>query len=479
MNFLAKEKRDLSAIIGSHSSLGRWERVRLSISLSIPAIVAQISAIVMQYIDASMVGSLGADPAASIGLVTTSTWIFFGLCSACSVGFSVQVAHLLGADEKLKAKDTFRQSLIGAFLFSLLLAVIGVTISGRLPSWLGGEVSIRANASLYFMITTLAMPIFQFSYLSSGMLRCSGNMFFPGMVGTLMCILDVIFNFFLIFPTREIHIFRYSLFMPGLGFGVWGAAVGTALAELCGALLMMGKLIFGTGPLKLWMEKGKFLLTRSCVKKAFHIGFPMGIERFLTSGAQVIITVIVAPLGACSIAANAFAVIAESICYMPGYGIGEATTTLVGQSLGAGKRVLARQFSYTCTGLGMGVMTMMGVLMYIIAPEMMRIMTSDPEIISLGMVALRTEAWAEPMYAASIVAYGAFVGAGDTVIPSFMNLGCMWGIRVVLAALLAPVYGLHGVWIAMAIELSFRGLFFLIRLKGDKWMQRIEKLNTL
>ena len=221
------------------------------------------------------------------------------------------------------------------------------------------------------------------------------------------------------------------------------------------------------------------MLKRCCMKRAFHIGFPLGIERFLTSGAQVMITVIVAPLGAASIAANAFAVIAESICYMPGYGIGDATTTLVGQSIGAGRKKLTRQFAWTSTWLGMAVMTFLGGVMYAVAPWMMEIMTGDHEIIHLGVVALRTEAWAEPMYAASIVAYGAFVGAGDTLIPSFMNLGSMWGVRVVLAAILAPIYGLHGVWIAMAIELTFRGAIFLVRLKSGAWMQRIQKLNAM
>ena len=478
MNFLLKEKKDLTSVIQQNQPVGRLEQIRLAVNLSIPAIVAQVSAIIMQYIDASMVGSLGASPAASIGLVTTSTWIFFGLCSACSVGFSVQVAHALGAGETEKAKNVLRQAIVAALFFSLLLAGIGAAISFPLPLWLGGEPAIRHNASLYFLITTLAMPVFQFSYMSSGMLRSSGNMVFPGMVGTLMCFLDVVFNFFLIFPSRDIQLFGTNVFIPGFGFGVWGAALGTAIAEFVGMLIMMAKIIFGSKYLKLWKQSGSFKLKKDCLHKAFHIGFPLGIERFLTSGAQVMITIIVAPLGAFSIAANAFAVIAESICYMPGYGIGDATTTLVGQSVGAGKKYLARQFAYTCTGLGMCVMTVLGVVMWLIAPWMMEIMSPDHEIVKLGVVALRTEAWAEPMYAASIVAYGAFVGAGDTLIPCFMNLGCMWGIRVILAALLAPVLGLHGVWIAMAIELSFRGAFFLVRLRSKNWMTRIDKLNA-
>ena len=479
MNFLFKEKRNLTAVIQSKQPVGRWEQLRLAVSLSIPAIVAQISAIVMQYIDASMVGSLGALPAASIGLVTTSTWIFFGLVSACSVGFSVQVAHLLGAGNAKGARDVLRQALIAALFYSIALASIGVAISWELPVWLGGQPDIRHNASLYFLITVAAMPLFQFSYLAAGMLRSSGNLVFPGIVGTLMCILDVGFNFFLIFPTREVHLGYHVFTMPGFGFGVWGAALGTSLAEGVGAAIMLVKLLCFSKEMKLVGEKGSYRPKKSIMKRAFHIGFPLGIERFLTSGAQVMITIIVAPLGAASIAANAFAVIAESICYMPGYGIGDATTTLVGQSIGAGRKKLTRQFAWTSTWLGMVVMTVLGGVMYGIAPWMMEIMTPDKEIIDLGVVALRTEAWAEPMYAASIVAYGAFVGAGDTLIPSFMNLGSMWGIRVVLAALLAPVLGLHGVWIAMAIELTFRGIIFLIRLKSNAWMLRINKLQSL
>jgi len=93
----------------------------------------------------------------------------------------------------------------------------------------------------------------------------------------------------------------------------------------------------------------------------------------------------------------------------------------------------------------------------------------------LGAECLRIEAWAEPGFAASIVAMSCFVGAGDTRKPSMMNLLSMWAVRVTLAALLAPRYGLQGVWLGMAIELTFRGLIFLARMKWGKWMKMSEK----
>ena len=102
--------------------------------------------------------------------------------------------------------------------------------------------------------------------------------------------------------------------------------------------------------------------------------------------------------------------------------------------------------------------------MYIFAPELMSLMTPVEEIIAIGTECLRIEAFAEPMFAAAIVCNGIFVGAGDTLKPAIMSLGSMWGVRLTLAALLAGTYGLAGVWTAMAIELTFRGFIFLIRL---------------
>lgn len=158
---------------------------------------------------------------------------------------------------------------------------------------------------------------------------------------------------------------------------------------------------------------------------------------------------------------------------MPGYGIAEAATTLVGQSLGAGRAALVRRFATITVGSGMAVMGLMGLLLYVAAPQIIGVMTPVPEIRELGAAILRIEAFAEPMFAASIVAYGVFVGAGSTLVPCLMSFGSIWGVRLVLAAALAPVMGLRGVWLAMCVELCFRGLIFLVRLWRGRWMNQL------
>jgi Na+-driven multidrug efflux pump len=225
--------------------------------------------------------------------------------------------------------------------------------------------------------------------------------------------------------------------------------------------------------LRLTIDKGTFKPSMNYFKKSLKISSPMALQHTMLCSASIVITGIDAPLGSIALAANSFGITAESLCYMPGYGIAEAATTLVGQGIGAGQRLLTRSFARMSVGLGILTMTLMGVLMWVFAPELMGLMSPVEDIVSQGAQALRIEAWAEPMFAASIVCNGVFIGAGDTIVPAIMSLSSMWLVRLTLAASLAPTYGLKGVWTAMAIELTFRGIIFLWRLSGGKWYKKI------
>lgn len=439
---------------GQEMTIG--EQARLALILSVPAILAQLSTVLMSYIDSAMVGNLGATQAASIGLVSTSTWIFGGFCMATSSGFSVQVAHLIGANEFAEARNTLRKALTSVLTFSASLAIIGLCIAGKLPGWLGGSPEINPDATAYFTIYAAFLPLMQVCFTSGSMLQASGNMKLPSMLNVLMCILDVGFNY---------------LFIYGMDMGVRGAALGTGLAEGVTAALMLYFLTMRSPELKLTQDRGDFLPDRECLRRAFGISGPMWLQNIISRGAYIASTIIVAPLGTIAIAANSFAITAESFCYMPGYGIQDASTTLIGQSLGAGRKQLARRFAAINITLGAGLMWLLGVVMYILAPQMMDMLSNDPDVISLGARVLRIEAFAELMYGASIVAYGCCVGGGDTLVPSALNLISMWVVRIGLAIILTPVMGLAGYWLAMCIELNVRGLLFLWRVRGKKWMK--------
>ena len=460
---MANNSEQLLAYIREGRTMTQGEKLRLIISLSVPSILAQISATVMFFIDAAMVGHLGEHATAAIGLVESTTWLMGGLGMAANMGFSVQVAHFIGANDYQSARHVLRQALACCLLWSLMLMVGCIAIHAQLPYWLGGSADIAGDASLYFMLIGVFGVFFQMEGLAGSMLKCSGNMKVPSLLNILMCLMDVVFNY---------------LFIYLLDLGVVGAAMGTGAAELITAALMLWFLL-AKSPLALSIlaPRTSYLVPRfdaDIIKNAFKIGAPMGLQHALMGGAQIVSTTIVAPLGTVAIAANSLAITVESLCYMPGYGIAEAATTLVGQGIGAGQRLLTRSFAYLSVSVGIAVMTLMGVLMWVFAPELMAIMSPVDEIVDQGVYALRIEAWAEPMFAAYIVCNGVFVGAANTLKPAIMSLGSMWGVRLTMAAVLAPRYGLAGAWTAMAIELTFRGLLFLAQLVRGRWLKQAE-----
>lgn len=465
---MVRQKTDRLEQLRNGQQLSTRELLLMALQLSIPAILAQISSIIMEYIDASMVGHLGSAQAASIGLVSSSTWLFGSMCSAVNVGFTVQIAHAIGAGNEEKARGIVRQGLVAALILSVLLSGLGVYVSFGIPAWLGADEAIRHDATMYFMIFALCIPAMQLRGMAGSMLQCSGNMTVPSVLMTLECALDVIFNALLIFRTRKIVFLGAAITIPGAGLGVMGASMGTGLAEIVTAVIMLFFLLVRSEPLHLRKEERLHFVPQD-LKNALRIGTPVAFEQIIMCGAQVMSTRIVSPLGTIAIAANSFAVIVESLCYMPGYGISSAATTLVGQSIGAKRQDVTKKLGWLVTGLGMFIMGCTAVLMYFIAPFLIGLLSPDPAIRELGTTVLRIVVFVEPLYAASIVATGVFRGAGDTLAPSIMNFVSMWCVRLPIAAVLSVRIGLRGVWIAMSIELAFRGIIFLIRLSGKRW----------
>ncbi len=434
-------------------------QLRLVWQLSLPAILTQITTIAMQYIDSAMVGALGADASAAIGLVASSTWLFGGVTTAVSAGFSVQVAHRIGAGKDTEARTVVRHGLAAALTLAALLALLGLGICRQLPCWLGGGAEICADASAYFLTFSLMLPFSQLNSLTAGFLQCAGDMVTPSVLNAVMCGLDVVCN---------------ALLIPH--FGVLGAGMGTALACALVSLAMAWCCCVRNAQLRL--RRGEAHAFRpEILKKAFRIGAPVAVQEIAMNGAMVASTMILAPLGAAAIAANSFAVTAESLCYMPGYGVGSAATTLVGRSVGAGDAAQARRYGNICTALGGALMGCTGLLMMIFCPFVFRLLTPVAEVRTLAAQVLRIGLLAEPLFGVSIAAAGALRGAGDTLVPSLLNLGSIWIVRLGLSLLLVGKLGLRGMWIAMAIELCVRGALMLWRQKTSKFYETQSKLH--
>lgn len=469
---MALSKDQLLGKLRGGETMTRGEELHLTMLLALPAILGQLSMCLMSYIDAAMVGHLDSSgPAAAIGLVSSACWLFGSFVYANSSGFTVQIAHRCGAKDFDGARRLFRYGLLFTMIFAVVLTLIGALIARPLPMWLQGPEDIWDDASGYFLIYMLFLPVFQLAIISEMSLTASGNIKVPAIVTTSMCLFDVVFNYLFIFV---------------LGMGARGAALGTGCAELCAALTLFLYLITSSKELQ---QRDDFfravyhvtdtslrerMRSGGIVHRAFGISWPLWIQNIVTRGAYIAATFIIAPLGTVAIAANSFAITAEGFCYMPGYGMQDAATTLVGQSLGAGRKDMARRFSRITIATGSAMMTALAVLMYAFAPQIMTMLSQDPAVIELGAQCLRIEAWAELLYGVSIVAYGCCVGAGDTLVPSIINLVTMWVIRIGLALILIPHMGLLGYWVAMATNLCISGIILALRVKGHRWIDHFD-----
>ena len=458
-----------SALLQEGRAPTRREEISAVLALSWPAIVQQLMLTLVQYIDTAMVGSLGPNATASVGVVSSSVWLFNGLLGAAATGFAVQVAQHIGARETERARNVVRESMLFSLLFGVFMGSAAAALSFSLPGLLGAEEAIRPDASAYFLIVGCSMPFLMAINLMSSLLRCMGDTRTPMLFNITLNIFNTIFNFLLIYEPREASVFGLRVFLPGAGLGVPGAALGSALASLLVALLFLRRFLSRDFPLRISL-RDRFRFTRDCLSAMIRIAIPQAMAHTASCGAQIAVTVIVAGLGTQAVAANSLAVTAEALCYQPGYGVSTAATTLVGQSIGAGRRDLAVRFARVSTLLGMAIMTGTGLLMFLFAEPLIGMFTPDADVMRLGASVLRIEAFTEPLFAASIVASGAFSGAGDTKWSFAANLLSMWGIRLPIALLLIGSLGLTGMWIAMACELSIKGLVFLWRLRSEKWL---------
>ncbi len=437
------------ADIRNGNPISSKEQLMLILTLSWPAILAMMSTNIMELIDAGMVGSLGGHASASIGLVASSTWLINGICSGFIYGFSVQTAQSIGAKQFDHARNLCRQGLVTILTVGITIGLIGLFISPNVPIWLGGEAELIHDASAYLAIFCMTLPFGLLNSWAVQMLQSAGNTKLPGITMMVMCLFDVLFNYLFIFV---------------LNLGVMGAALGTSSATICSSLFLAWQVLF-----KEPMLKGAFHFhfTKHSIQQAIRIGVPISLEQVVMGSSHVMFTRIVAPAGTVGIAANSFAITVEGLCYMPGYGIASAATSIIGQCVGADRKRLTHDLGWRIVRIGVGAMTCSGVLMFVCAPFFMNLLTPVPEIASLGATILRIEAFAEPMYGASIVVTGILRGKGDTLWPAILNLVSVWCVRIPLAMILFGQYGVVGAWISMAVELNVRGLLFLWRMKSS------------
>ena len=447
-----------------HSQIG----IRTIMALAGPTMLEQLMNTAVQYVDTAMVGSLGTQATAAVGSTGTINWLISSTISAIGVGFLALISRSCGEGDLEKAKKASAQSVLAVLVCGILFTVLTLSLSGVIPVWMQVEADTRSLASRYFFILYSPMLFRTATIIFGTVLRAAGDTKSPMFVGVLVNIVNVVLNLFLIYPTRLVTVFRIQFWLPGAGWGVYGAAIASAVAFTVGGIFMT---------LVLWLHRQisprgqSFRPDMQILRPCLTVALPNAVQRFGTSFGYVVFASMINALGDVSTAAHTIANTVESAFYIPGYGMQTAAATLAGNALGEGNSLKLRKLSREILRIEVVLMILSGGLLFAFAPHMVALFSSDRQVILLGTVVLRMVALSEPFYGVSIVVEGMLHGMGRTVLPLIVNLIGMWAVRIVGTFICTQLLGM-GLVSAWACMIGHNMLLFVIYAlyhRSGKW----------
>jgi len=446
----------------------RFSMVPVIFTLAWPTMFEQLMQTAVQYIDTAMVGTLGTQATAAVGATSTVNWLVGSSISALGVGFLTFIARSYGAGNSKEAARYTAQAVFVTLVTGILFTILTLSLSSMVPIWMQVDPSICNLAATYFAIIYAPMLPRSATIIFGTVLRAAGDTKTPMRVGICINLVNVVLNFFLIFPTTTRQLGAFTLTIPGAGLGVIGAAIASATAFTLGGIYMT---------IALWKHpvispRGQKLtpdadILRPCLK----VAFPNMLQRFGTSLGYVFFASMINSLGDISTAAHTIANTVESAFYIPGYGMQTAAATLAGNALGAKDHQRMKELARTIIFIEVILMIISGGLLFIFAPSMMQLFTTDAAVIGLGSLVLRMVALSEPIYGVSIIIEGILQGVGETVTPFIYNILGMWGIRIIGTFICTQLlgFGLVSAWACMITHNLLLFIMFLVHYLRGKW----------
>ena len=433
-------------------------------TLAWPTIVEQVMQTAVQYIDTAMVGSLGTQATAAVGATSTINWLVMGTITAISIGFLSYIARACGANDKKMAQKYVAQSVFVTLVVGIVSTIILALISFDVPVWMQVDKEIVKLAGEYFFILYLPMLPRTASIILGTVLRAAGDTKTPMRVGIIVNIINIVLNFLLIYPTST----YFGITVFGAGLGVIGAAIASSIAFTIGGILIT----LETYRHPLVSFKGLSLKPdKDVLIPCMRIAFPNMLQRFGTSLGYVVFASMINSLGEIATAAHTIANTVESAFYIPGFGMQTAAATLVGNAYGANDNKKMNDLAKMFIPIEVFLMILSGGALFISAPALMKIFSTDANVIGLGTTVLRMVALSEPFYGAFIIVEGMMMGAGKTKEPFIFSIIGMWCVRIVGTFICTQMLGmgLVSAWACMIAHNMLLFVLYMIVYKKGTW----------
>jgi putative MATE family efflux protein len=427
--------------------------------LAWPSLIESILQTMLGFVDLVMVGKLGADAIAGVGLGGRLMMLLQVLFTGLSVGNTALVARAVGAKDKPDAERIAKQSLVFSVIPSAIIALIGLFFSEPIIAAMGATGEVTAIGAGFLRIVSVFSIFMAIMMIGGGTLRGSGDTRTPLMITAVINVINIVFAYLLIFG---------HLGFPKMG--PIGSAAATTIARGVGSALMLYVLFRRGSILKLPLSGG-WGLSRTTLARLLNVGGPAAIEQIVFQLGLLAFGAMTISMGTAALAAQQIAFNIASISMMPAFAFGVAATTLVGQSLGAKDPDRAEAAAWQAQRGGMIWMVLMGIAFFIWRRPLLGLFTSDPTVTAFGEMGLIFIAVTQPMQSISMVAAGALRGAGDTRATMIITTVSVWFVRVALGYLLAIVLGIGflGIWIGWMADWTARAVLIFIRFRSGKW----------
>jgi len=443
--------------------------------LAWPVLLEQIFTTLVSYADTAMVGALGASATASVSISNSPIMMLNGIIMSLGVGITALVARSAGAGDYEKVKKLIRHALMFIVILGIPIALVVILLHRQIPIWMGAGPDILETAAEYNLYVGFGRIFAITSMMLNSAFRGYGDTKTPLIVNTTMNVVNVCFNFLLINPVREITFLGLTFTMWGAGLGVKGAAIATTLGMMAAGLMTLGVAFFRKNEFKLDF-KSSWKLDIPLTKQIFKISIPAMLERLFMSSSGVLTSKTIATLGTANIAANSLCLTAESMSFMPAFAFSTAATTLVGQSLGAKKPEMAKDFVKKCAIVGSVIMMFTGAFLFFMSRQLIGLFTPDKEVIEIAAKIVRLTAFIQVPQVIAWVLSGALRGAGDTKVIFYITASCQWLIRTLFTIIVVRVFhlDLFATHVVVCVEVFARLVLYYLRYRTGKWQNAIE-----
>ena len=426
--------------------------------LSVPTIIEEVLATLLQYVDTAMVGQLGEQATASVSITTNVTWLVNSIPGAVGTAMLVLISRAQGAGDMKQIKKLAQQAFLLSLALGIVLGTASVLLSSRIPVWMGAEPAIQETASRYFFIISLPMIFRSTSTIMGAALRAVQNTRTPMLINVAANCSNIVLNY---------------LFIYALGYG--GRRSGHRLGSILCIIRHVNAPV-PAGETLCFAGSGVTLPPDfTLLKKCAVIGTPVLGTSMVSCLGYVVFASLISGMGTTVFAAHSIAVTAETIFYVPGYGLRSAASTLISNARGGGNVQKLKTVAKVSVALTIAMMCVSGLILFAGASPLMRLFSPSEAVVTLGAQMLRLVALSEPFFGLMVVLEGVFYGLGRTRYAFVVESIGMWGVRIFFTFLVVRVWGLdlRAVWYCMIADNVCKAVLLALPFMSKKIRRRL------